>query len=202
MSSWHTGTYPTVTSLGDSDIFLGAQSGASVVFTGSTLKNYVKSGSFPVSDSTQAATPGNTTLTALYTFTLPAATLNTDGWFIRFRAWGTTGMNNNNKRLQITLGGTGDLSGYAALNNFRWHVDVIFMRTAAGNQDVSLMYDTSATTTWGDTGGATQKHIVLEEWAEDLNSDLDIVISGQSQQNIVVAASDIVYERSIITLNG
>lgn len=36
--SWHNGDYPTVASLGDSDIFLGAQSGATVVFDGTTLK--------------------------------------------------------------------------------------------------------------------------------------------------------------------
>lgn len=202
--SWHNGDYPTATSLGDSDIFLGAQSGASVVFNGTTLKDYISARSANVlyTDTTLVGTPASTSVQALFTYTLPASTLSVDGWFVHVRAWGFTGGNANAKRLLFNLGGTNEDSGVKDLNNYRWEFEAHIIRTAAGNQDVRMKFTTTPAITWGDDAGSTVIHMVTDEWTENLNSDLDIVLQGRSSQDVVVAASDVVYQGSIILLNA
>lgn len=200
--SWHNGDYPTATSLGDSDIFLGAQSGASVVFTGTTLKDYISARSANILnvDSTLNGTDANTSQKTLYSYILPAATLSVDGHFLHLIAWGSTAGNSNTKRIQIATGTPFTLfnSSSGVVNGKEWWLEMFFIRLAAGNEDVySKVICIENGGDWGSDNitGKSDKR----EATENTNSDITFNIQGQNGSAV---ASDVLYEGSIWLLNA
>lgn len=80
-------------------------------------------------------TIADTNTTDLWTFNLPANTLNEDGKTVRITAWGTTAANVNNKTEQATFGGTVIATrGPNADSGFSWVLRADVMRTGASAQ--------------------------------------------------------------------
>ena len=84
---------------------------------------------------TQVCTIANTTETDLWTYVLPANTLNADGKGIRITVWGTTAANANIKSFRLYFGATQLQARNASADN-NW-VDQLFadvVRTGAATQ--------------------------------------------------------------------
>lgn len=197
--AWHNGDYPTITSLTDADILLGAQSGSSAVFTGATLKSYIsaKSSNLLNSDSTLLGTDANTSEKVLFSYTLPAATLSVDGWFVHIIVWGSVLGDANNKRIILRTGTPATIinSGAAAVDN-QWILESWIIRLAAGNQDCYSRIYAFSNPTWGDPVTGMMRKF---ESTENLNSAITFDFVGQ---NSAAIASSVVYEGSIILLNA
>lgn len=197
---WNNGDYSAITTLTDSDLFLASQGGVTQTATLAKIRSALGICSSCVlsSDSTLAGTPANTTETTLFSYVLPAATLSTDGWFIRIIAWGYTGASGNNKSLLVRFGGTAIISsGMAALNNNTWFLEAYVIRKAAGNQDaIGRLTATPVANGWG---GTVTGMTLFSEPAINLNGAVTIVINGL---NGVASASDVTYEGSLILLNS
>lgn len=197
--AWFDGDYPTIASLSDSDIALFAQGGSTGIAALSKLKTYmgITSGSLLDSDSTLAGTPGNTTETTLRTYNLPAATLSSNGWFVRAIYWGRTAANANNKTVRFKFGATTFSSGASAISGPAWILETLIRRNAPGNQDMfSRILTKDGGTTWGSN---MLGYMAFQEPAENLNGAVAMSLTGE---NGFAQASDILYEGSIILLNS
>lgn len=186
--AWHNGDYSAITTLTDSDILLAAQSGQTMTATVAKIKSAlgVCSSCLLSSNSTLAGTPANLTETTLNTYTLPAATLNTDGWFARATYWGTFANNGNTKTLKFKFGAT-STTIIAAAVTVTWKVEALIIRTAAGNQDLVI------------SSSIANPAVFFSEPAENLNGAVNLLITGQ---NGTASASDIRYEGHLIILNS
>lgn len=192
--------YSIITSLTDNDILLIQQANRTHTVRWSSIKSALNiCGNCTLNfDTTLAGTPGNVTETTLFTYSLTAATLDTDNDFIHVIAWGTVAANANNKTLRFKFGSTTFSSGTDAINSKTWVLESYIIRKAAGNQDmITRLYATNNTTPlWTDaiTGVSS-----FQEPAENLNGAVTISITGQ---NGFAQASDIRYEGSLILLNS
>ena len=84
---------------------------------------------------TQAGTAADTNETDLWTYSLPANTLNVDGKGIRITAWGTTGATANNKTMKLYFAGTVlNVTLALAANNRGWILRGQVIRTGAATQ--------------------------------------------------------------------
>jgi hypothetical protein len=83
---------------------------------------------------TQAATGANTTATDLYSYTMQANTLGTNGEAVRIIASGTTAANANNKRIDIKFGGTIVSGNDFTTSGDAWHLEATVYRTGAATQ--------------------------------------------------------------------
>lgn len=199
MGAWWN-DYSALTSLNDADYLPISQSNAQNTVTLATFRQFLGLCSTCLlnSDSTLAGTPANTSETTLFTYTLPASTLSTDGWFVRIFAWGKFAANANTKRVKLKIGSTTILDSTAdAFSNVEniWQINAYIVRRAAGNQDVISEITSTATNTIANP--KTAKGFV--ESTENLNSALAITITGT---NGTASASDIRYEGSLILLNS
>lgn len=139
-------------------------------------------------DTVQAATGANTTDTTLFSYTLPANALDATGRTIRFTAYGTTGATANNKTIRIKWNGTGGTSAPAittAGNGTAWMLQGVITRTGSSTQD---------------TFGTAQVSGVVGavSFATAAATDSGTITIHVTGQNGTAAASDIVYEGSII----
>lgn len=205
MGAWWN-DYSAVTSLNDADIIPVSQSNAQVTATIATLaaKMNICGSCILNSDSTLAGTPANTSETTLFTYTLPAGTLATDGHFAKIFAWGRFAQTTpNTKRVRLKLGSTTILDTTAHLwdgntTTSLWVINATITRKAAGNQDTVSILEASPYGA-GFEVGTPRRVNTFSETTENLNSALAITITGQ---NGTASASDIRYEGSLILLNS
>lgn len=131
---------------------------------------------------TSAATGANTDETDLWSDTIPANTLATNGQAIRVRAWVNTAANANLKTVKLYFGGVVVAGNVArATNNGTYYVEMLVLRTGASaqvgmgfwsdatacvaNAPASLASDTTATITvkvTGTNGSANANDIVFK----------------------------------------
>mgnify|MGYP000524408399 FL=1 len=157
---------------GTNNYALWAQLGLIVAQAGGASADYVKVGGILHVDTT---TIGNITTGEddLSTYTLPAATLNTNGDSITFTAAGTMANNGNAKTIKIYLGTTvvGTYTGFpnAALD---WTIVGECYRTGAATQKChSLLSDNSSTTNAAKADYATA--------TETLSGALTVKLTGE-----------------------
>lgn len=140
-------------------------------------------------DSVQAATAANTNDTTLFSYTLPADAMNANGRILRFTAWGSFAANGNTKTIRLKWNGTGGtsiMSYSASPNNQNWVIQGTVIRTGSSTQDyygTTVLGPTAATNATFGTAAAT---------------DTGAITLHVTAQNGTAAASDIVYEGSLI----
>ena len=86
-------------------------------------------------NTTQTGTPATLVETDLWTYSLPANTLNADGRAVRIMAWGALGADANAKTVRLYFGAT-TLNVYTAGtgNALVWRFDATVIRTGASAQ--------------------------------------------------------------------
>jgi hypothetical protein len=138
-------------------------------------------------NTTEASTGADTNETDLWTYSLPANTLNANGKSVRIRAWGSCAATANNKTIRLYFGATvlRIVANAAAINNGTWHVDAVVVRTAATAQTASAWK-------WEPIGGIGMSTTTP---AETLASAVAIKVTGQ---NGTAAANDVVFSGAIV----
>lgn len=137
-------------------------------------------------NTTQAGTAADTNETDLWSYTMPAGTLNANGKGVRVTIFGTYGANANTKTVRGYFGGTlvADI-GAAAFNNSGWKLVMDVIRTGASAQ-VGFGAGLAPATTV-----ATR----LATPAGDTTTALEIKTTGQ---NGTAAANDVVFRGAIV----
>lgn len=139
-------------------------------------------------------TIADTNETVLWTYTLPANSLNANGTKIRIRAWGACAANANNKTMRLYFGATVlNLSGTAAFNNNTFQYDAIVIRTGAATQ-VALAVGDTATAGAGLAGTNLGNHIQTAP-TEDTTAAIVVKVTGQ---NAVASANDILLKGAVV----
>jgi len=143
----------------------------------------IAAGDYPETLSNQipATPPSNsgTAETTLFSYTLPADTLDVNGRKVRVMVSGTTSADSDNKVFRLYLGGTGGTklwdSGNTTINNEWWTLEAEINRDGVGSQ-----YST-VTALWARGGpGADLQALERTASSEDETGALDIVVTGQS----------------------
>lgn len=155
------------------------------VYAGGGSASYVPSGVLSVSTTT-AGTAADTNETDLWTYAIPANTLNADAKGVRVLVYGTFAANGNNKTVRLYCGATAVTFGTFATNGKPWSCMAIVIRTGASAQlMVGTVSDTSGypilftpVTPAGDTTGA-----------------ITIKVTGQ---NGTASANDVVFRCAIV----
>jgi hypothetical protein len=139
-----------------------------------------------VSNLTTTQTGANTNETDLWTYTLPANSLTTDGWGVRVTAYGSFGANATNKILKVYFGGTAiGNTGPGAANNLAWEIVMVMWRTGASTQKG-----------YASTRASNFYQIVQKGTASaDLTASVEIKITGT---NSAANAGDIVKEGALV----
>lgn len=122
-----------------------------------------------------------TTEETLYTYTLPANSLNSNTKSLRLKCGATTAATANNKTLKLYFGSAVYSTGAVAANAGAFNLEVIVVRTGAATQ----MFWGSGT---GGTGGITPIIPAYTAATEDLTAAVTIKCTGQ---NGTAAANDI-----------
>lgn len=136
-------------------------------------------------NTTQAATIADTNETNLWTFTLPANSLNRDGVGLRITTGGVLGATANNKTLKLYFGASQIASLSTTANASGWRMGGIVLRTGAATQRAN-----------GDIFiGLGVLNITQSAPAETLSGTVLIRMTGQ---NAVAAAGDIVYNEAVV----
>jgi hypothetical protein len=131
------------------------------------------------SSTTSVCTAADTNETTLWTFNLPANTLNEDGKAIRINATVLYGATANNKTIKVKLGATAGYTFTTAANGIPGSLSVLITRTGASAESAS------GSDLRGTAGFNVGSQLVL---AEDLTTQLAVSLTGQ---NAVAAASDV-----------
>jgi hypothetical protein len=138
---------------------------------------------------TSTGTGANTTETALATFSLPLQALNANGKGFRFRAWGTTAANGNNKTMKAYLGSTVLAStGTIALNDGKWVLDCEVIRTGAAAQVIRGRASHK-------DGSLEADNYTVATGTEDETTALTVTMKGT---NGTAAANDIVLKGAVL----
>jgi hypothetical protein len=145
---------------------------------------YTPSGVITAS-TTQAATIADTNETDLWTYTLPANSLNANLKGVRIHVFGTFGATANNKTIKLYFAGTQIGALTSAGNNVAWEMLGTVLRTGASSQLA---------------GGAinvdlSSQRAVVTTPAGDTTTGLIIKMTGQ---NGTAAANDIVFRGAIV----
>lgn len=158
-------------------IVVGVGTGAATAGVGGTA----------FTNTTAAQTGANTNETDLWTDSIPANTLSTDGYAIRIRAWGTTAANANSKNQRLYFGGTviGLINGSSS--GAVWNFDAVIVRTDAAAQVAHAIGQLGGYAT-----GSSNTHTPL---TADTTAAIPIKITGQ---NGVASAGDIVFRGVIV----
>lgn len=138
-------------------------------------------------NTTQTQTGNNTNETDLATYSLPANTLNADGYSVRITAFGSLGANGNNKTVRVKFAGTTIVQMLRNVNGGGWHLTAEVIRTGSATQVASgtgLMDGVS-----GQSGFAAP--------TGDTTGAIAIAVTGQ---NGTSSAGDIVFRGLIIEL--
>lgn len=100
----------------------------------------------PLYRSVTPASNGTTVETTLFTYTLPAATLASDGDSVRIRVWGIAAANADTKTYRLYFGGTVLMTRATAnAGNTAWIIDAEVSRTGAATQTAFGYWNASAT---------------------------------------------------------
>ncbi len=157
---------------------------------GSGTANYAPSGVLTV-NTTSAQTAADTTETTLWTYTLPANTLNTNGKILRITVFGNYGSNNNCKTLRLYFGsaqidGTGDRCGNTSGNG--WEVVGHVIRSGSNTQiATSKDFYSSTSVHTSPTTAATE-------------TDSGPITISFSAQNSTASAGDVVFKGAFVEL--
>lgn len=134
---------------------------------------------------TEAQTAADLTLTTLYSYTIPANTINQAGRGVRIAAWGKFGSTANTKNLFITLGNDTLFSRSSTGNNVGWSISGWSIRLTA--------------TTHFFTGdgilGTTPFAQVPASGSEDFGTNLTLAVKSQ---NGTAAAGDTVFQGALV----
>ena len=136
-------------------------------------------------NATAAGNAANTNLQTLWTYTLPANTLNANGRAVRVRVWGTFAANGNTKLAHVYFGATQAVTYGGAPNNESFFMDAIVVRTGAATQ---------VTFGWGLRNGLVDN--LATTAAETLTGDVAITFKAQS--SVTGAANDIVFKGAVV----
>lgn len=139
---------------------------------------------------TSAQTAADTNETDLWTYSLPANTLDVNGRTVRVTAYGSYGATANNKTVKLYFGAavTSD-SGTVAANGGNWKFVAEITRTGAATQIASALRVVG--------GFATGSGNSLTAPAETLSGALTIKVTGT---NGTAAAGDIVFKGALVEL--
>jgi hypothetical protein len=146
------------------------------------------SGYFPFilsTSTTQVGTDANLNEKDLWTYSLTAGHLSTNGHAIRFTAYGTLAANANNKTLKGYFGATqcGALSTTASGSH--WEIRCLIMRTGAATQNSGGVI----------TIGLGNTNVTHATPAETLSGAVTVKVTGQ---NGTASANDIVFRTAIV----
>lgn len=122
----------------------------------------------------------------LWTYTLPANTLNENGRLLRITVTGRYASNANNKTIRLYVGGSAYVTQTTASNGVGWTMTVLVIRTAAA---VVLCTDRRA------VSGATIS--VEQASAVALDTTADVIIKATGQ-NGSASASDVSFRGAMI----
>lgn len=119
----------------------------------------------------------------LITYSVPAATLSSDGDSLEISAWGTFAANGNNKTIKIKFGGTTILdTGAVAANSGSWVIRATVVRTSATTQQcfATLVTDNSTLTDIAKytTAAETLANAITLKCTGTATSDNDIIQKG------------------------
>jgi len=161
-----------------------------VLPAGGGTATYTPSGALTV-NTTQAGTPASTAETDLWTYSLPANTLNANNKGVRITVFGTTAANGNAKTVRLYFGGTviGDRGTSIFGTGGSWRYESEVIRTGASAQLAvgAAVYN-----------GATQGVDVTTP-AGDTTGAIVIKVSGQ---NGTAVANDIVFRGAVVEVIG
>lgn len=140
-------------------------------------------------NTTQAGTTSVTTEEDLWSYSLPANTLNANGRGVRITAFGSFAANGNTKTLRLKFGGSNIVSYAIATNNSGWEASGIVIRTGASTQLAGgnkLL-----------TNSATLLSSGIVTPAEDTTAAIVIKVTGT---NGTASANDIVFRGAVVEL--
>ncbi len=136
-----------------------------------TLEKLASTGQLS-SKTASTGTPASTTETSLYSATIPANTISSDGDTIEFTAWGQFAANNNNKTLRMKINGITIASNSVETNpnNLSFMIRYTGIRTgsAAQNGIVEIIFENLATET-----------VIVNE-TEDFTTAMTYEITGEN----------------------
>ncbi len=85
-------------------------------------------------NATQAGNAANINAQTLWTYTLPANTLDADGKGVRIRVFGHHAATANDKQVTLYFGATAPLAIWGNFNDVDWVIEVVVIRTGAATQ--------------------------------------------------------------------
>lgn len=139
------------------------------------------------SNATQTGTDANLNEKDLWTYSLPAGTLNTDLQGVRITAWGTMGANANNKTFKVYFGATQIVALSTTANGSGWFATGVVLRTAAATQQAGASLNIGL--------GTTQSSATAP--AETLSGAVTIKVTGQNGSAV---ANDCVFRGATVEL--
>ncbi len=155
---------------------------------GSGTATYTPSGTIEI-NTTQVGTGANTTETDLWSYSLPANTLNADGRTLRVTVSGDNAANANAKTVRFYFGATSVfISNAATTNPASWAATYLITRTGASAQLLLR-----AVSIYG--AGAVVANPVTSTPAEVSSGAIVMKITGQ---NGIAAANDIVFKGALV----
>lgn len=134
---------------------------------------------------TSAQTGNNTDETTLWSYSLPAGTLASDGQAVRITAFGTFAANANTKTINLKFGGTTLRQFSSTFNNQTWVMTGEVFRTGATAQFGTVRGQT----------GATSAPAVLTTPGATLANAVTIELTGQ---NGTASDGDIVFRSAVV----
>jgi hypothetical protein len=138
----------------------------------------------------QSQTGADTNETDLWSYSLPAGTLNANGKVLRITVMGITGATANNKTVKLYFGSSSlTFFGPTAFNNIPWICQMTVVRTGASAQIAYRMFSAQAAT-YGSVGTAITP-------AENTANAITIKCTGT---NGTAAAGDVVFKTAIVEL--
>lgn len=142
----------------------------------------------------QTGTDANTNEKDLWSYSLPANTLNANGRGLRITVWGSTAANANAKSYRLYFGATQITFRLAdtSLNTFIWRAVAVVIRTGAATQI------SDSTANQGPANSVTGATIMQQASpTETLSGAITIKVTGQ---NGVAAANDVLFKSAIVEL--
>lgn len=135
---------------------------------------------------------GNTATTSdvtLFSYALPANSLDANGAGVLIEAWGSFAANGNDKRVRLALGASAFSSGTQTGNNVGWQARAVFTRTGASAQ---------IGTGWGQSGATVWTVPTPITPASDTTAAITLAVTGASLTT--GAANDVVANGFVVSM--
>ena len=165
------GTLATLSTITASELSAASIATAAIIDDNITLEKLASTGQLS-SKTASTGTPASTTETSLYSTTVAANTIGSDGDTIEFTAWGQFAANNNNKTLRMKINGITIASNSTQVNpnNLSFMIRYTGIRTgsAAQNGIVEIIFEDLATET-----------VIVNE-TEDFTTSMIYEITGEN----------------------